>query len=218
MGVAGNGRAFLFADATRPRDTPAMTSYERLLRDIRDCTLCAAHLPLGPRPILQADPAARLLIVGQAPGRKVHQTGIPFNDPSGDRLRQWLGVTQETFYDAKLLALVPMGFCYPGKGTGGDLPPRPECAEAWRARVLKGLPRVELTLVLGRYALDWHLKQHKGAALSETVSDWRQHLAAGIVPLPHPSPRNIRWFKANPWFEAELVPVLRKRVKAVLKT
>jgi uracil-DNA glycosylase len=195
-----------------------MTSYARLLKDIRGCTICAAHLPLGPRPVLQADPAARLLIVGQAPGRKVHKTGIPFNDPSGDRLRLWLGVTREQFYDSKLIALIPMGFCYPGTGTGGDLPPRPECAAAWRTRVLSGLPNVELTLVLGRYAQDWHLKDNKTKALTETVSEWRVHLAKGVVPLPHPSPRNIRWFKANPWFEAELVPVLRMRVTQMLKS
>jgi uracil-DNA glycosylase len=193
-----------------------MASYTRLLKDIRGCTLCAAHLPLGPRPVLQADPAARILIVGQAPGRKVHETGMPFNDPSGDRLRLWLGVTREQFYNSKLIALVPMGFCYPGTGSGGDLPPRQECAPAWRASVLKGLANVELTLVLGRYALDWHLKDHKGKALSETVKEWRTHLAGGVIPLPHPSPRNIRWFKTNPWFEAELIPALQKRVGKIL--
>jgi uracil-DNA glycosylase len=194
-----------------------MTAYARLLRDIHDCTLCAAHLPLGPRPVLQADPAARILIVGQAPGRKVHDTGIPFNDPSGDRLRQWLGVTREQFYDPKLFALVPMGFCYPGTGSGGDLPPRPECAATWRKRVLAGLPNIQLTLVLGRYAVAWHLKDCKGKPLAATVSGWRQHLATGVVPLPHPSPRNIRWFKANPWFEAGLIPELRLRVEKVQK-
>ena len=194
----------------------AMTAYERLLKDIRSCTLCAVHLPLGPRPVLQVDPAARILIVGQAPGREVHETGIPFNDPSGDRLRQWLGVTREQFYDANIFALVPMGFCYPGKGPGGDLPPRPECANAWRARVLNGLPRVQLTLLLGRYALDWHLKDYACSTLQETVRDWPAHFANGVVPLPHPSPRNIRWFKANPWFETDVIPALRKRVKIVL--
>ena len=193
-----------------------MTSYTRLLKDIRGCTICAAHLPLGPRPVLQADPAARILIVGQAPGRKVHETGIPFHDPSGDRLRIWLGVTREQFYDARIFALVPMGFCYPGSGSSGDLPPRPECAEAWRKRVLAGLSNIKLTLVLGRYAQDWHLKDRRGPTLTETVSDWRPHLKVGVVPLPHPSPRNIRWFKANPWFEADLIPALRKRVGAIL--
>ncbi len=193
-----------------------MKSYLRLLRDIRGCTLCAPHLPHAPRPVLQADPAARILIVGQAPGRKVHETGIPFNDPSGDRLRLWLGVTRDQFYDPKLFALVPMGFCYPGSGSGGDLPPRPECAEAWRVLVMKGLPRIELTLLLGRYAIDWHLKQHKGFPIHKTVVAWRKHLDAGVVPLPHPSPRNMRWFKANPWFEANVIPAIRTRVGAVL--
>jgi uracil-DNA glycosylase family 4 len=195
-----------------------MNSYDRLLREIRSCTACAVHLPRGPRPVLQAHPAARLLIVGQAPGRKVHDSGIPFNDPSGDRLRRWLGITREQFYDAKLVAIVPMGFCYPGTGPGGDLPPRPECAKLWRTQVLAGLPRVELTVVLGRYALDWHLGKNKNAALRERVSAWREHLAAGIVPLPHPSPRNIRWFKANPWLDADLIPALQTRVLSLIDT
>jgi uracil-DNA glycosylase len=188
-----------------------MTSCSRLLKDIRACTICASHLPLGPRPVLQAHPEARILIAGQAPGRKVHETGLPFNDPSGDRLRQWLGVTREQFYDPHLFAIVPMGFCFPGTGTGGDLPPRPECALKWRTKVLDQLPQIRLTLVLGQYAQEWHLKGQRRKTLTETVAAWREFLPANTLPLPHPSPRNIRWFKSNPWFEADVVPELRKR-------
>jgi uracil-DNA glycosylase len=194
-----------------------MSRCSRLLKDIRACTVCAAHLPLGPRPVLQAHPAARILIAGQAPGRKVHNTGIPFNDPSGDRLRLWLGVTREQFYDPHLFAIVPMGFCFPGTGNGGDLPPRPECALTWRTKVLDQLPQIQLTLVLGQYAQDWHLKGQQRKTLTETVAAWREFLPGNTLPLPHPSPRNIRWFKSNPWFEADVVPALRKRVVKLLK-
>ncbi len=193
-----------------------MTSCARLLKDIRACTVCAAHLPLGPRPVLQAHPDARILIAGQAPGRKVHDTGLPFNDPSGDRLRAWLDVTREKFYDPHLFAIVPMGFCFPGTGTGGDLPPRPECAPAWRAKVLDQLPEIRLTLVLGQFAQEWHLKDQRRKTLTETVAAWREFLPANVLPLPHPSPRNIRWFKTNPWFEADVVPELRKRAAKLL--
>jgi len=194
-----------------------LTSCANLLKDIRACEICAAHLPLGPRPVLQVSPRARVLIAGQAPGRKVHATGIPFNDPSGDRLRLWLGVTREQFYDANLFAIVPMGFCYPGTGAGGDLPPRAECARTWRRRVLDVLPEVRLTLALGQFAQAWHLKEQKQKTLTGTVMSWRDHLPSGVVPMPHPSPRNIRWFKANPWFEADVVPAVRARVADLLK-
>jgi uracil-DNA glycosylase len=193
-----------------------MTSCSRLLKDIGACTVCASHLPLGPRPVLQAHPSARILIAGQAPGRKVHETGLPFNDPSGDRLRRWLGVTREQFYDPHLFAIVPMGFCFPGTGTGGDLPPRPECAITWRSKVLDQLPQIRLTLVLGQYAQVWHLKGERRKTLTETVAAWRDFLPANMLPLPHPSPRNIRWFKSNPWFEADVVPELRKRAANLL--
>lgn len=166
--------------------------------------------------MVQADAAARVLIAGQAPGRKVHDTGIPFNDPSGDRLRLWLGVTRDQFYDPKLFALVPMGFCYPGTGKGGDLPPRPECAPAWRRTLLDGLPQIEMTLALGAYAQAWHLKGFQAKSLTGTVHAWREHVANGVLPLPHPSPRNVGWFKANPWFEAEMIPHVRERVRALL--
>lgn len=190
--------------------------FNQLVREVRACRVCAAHLPLGPRPVLQASPTARLLIVGQAPGRRVHETGIPFNDPSGVRLRLWLGIDSQTFYDPARVALLPMGFCYPGTGKSGDLPPRPECAETWRKRLLDQLGKVALTLVIGQYAIAWHLGPRATASLTETVRAWRDHLP-GLVPMPHPSPRNNLWLKRNPWFEAELVPVLRERVRGLLE-
>lgn len=190
-----------------------MTSLDTLLADLRACTICSAHLPLGPRPVVQVHPAARLLVVGQAPGRKVHTSGVPFDDASGDRLRAWMGVTRETFYDATQLALVPMGFCYPGTGRSGDLPPRPECAPAWRERLLSHLREVRLTLVIGQYAQAWHLPG--ATSVTDTVQRWRDHLPA-VIPLPHPSPRNNRWLRQHPWFEAELLPVLRERVSQAL--
>lgn len=191
------------------------TSLGDLLADIRRCTRCAAQLPLGPRPVIQAAASARLLIVGQAPGRRVHETGIPFNDPSGDRLRDWLGIDRDTFYDDMRVALVPMGFCYPGTGRSGDLPPRPECAAAWRPQVLAALPAVALTLVIGQYAQAWHLPS-AGGTLTDRVRDWRARWPA-VMPLPHPSPRNNRWLVNNPWFAAELLPALRARVAEVLQ-
>lgn len=192
-----------------------MTSMTALLKDVRACTLCAAHLPLGPRRIIQAHTSARILVVGQAPGRKVHETGIPFNDPSGDRLRAWMGISRDMFYDPAVVALLPMGFCYPGTGRSGDLPPRPECAPAWRAPLLAHLRQVQLTLVIGQYAMAYHLPDAQGS-LTEVVRAWHQ-LASHTVPLPHPSPRNNGWLKHNPWFEAELLPVLRERVAVALQ-
>jgi uracil-DNA glycosylase len=196
------------------RRAPAAAALSSLLAEVRACRLCEAHLPLGPRPVLQADARARILIVGQAPGRRVHETGVPFNDPSGVRLRQWLGVDAQTFYDPRRVALLPMAFCYPGTGRSGDLPPRPECAQAWRERLLAALPQVELTLVLGQYAHAYHLPR-AGGSLTERVRAWRSH-APALVPLPHPSPRNNRWLAQNPWFGTELLPVLRRRVRAIL--
>lgn len=186
----------------------------QLLTEVRRCTLCEPHLPLGARPVLQASRSARILIVGQAPGRKVHASGRPFTDPSGDRLRDWLGITPELFYDERLMAIIPMGFCYPGTGKSGDNPPRPECAATWRQRLLDKLPRIELTLAIGQYALAWHLPGEKGS-VTERVLRWRDHWPA-LVPLPHPSPRNNLWLRRNPWFEAELVPALRERVRGIL--
>jgi len=185
-----------------------------LLTEVRACVRCAGHLPLGPRPIVQVHPSARILIAGQAPGRKVHETGVPFNDPSGDRLREWLGITREVFYDAKQVAILPMGFCFPGTGKSGDLPPRPECSPAWRAALLTHLKTLKLTLVIGQYAQAYHLP-NGGASVTETVRAWRSNWPH-TVPLPHPSPRNNMWLKRNSWFEEELIPALRGRVSEVL--
>ncbi len=185
-----------------------------LLRDVRACDQCSARLPMGPRPVLQCHKSARILIAGQAPGRKVHESGIPFQDASGDRLREWLGITSETFYDERQVALLPMGFCFPGTGPTGDLPPRPECAPAWRSELLAHLKSVRLTLVIGQYAQAYHLPE-AGSSVTEVVQSWREHLPS-VIPLPHPSPRNNRWLTKNPWFEAELLPVLRARVAAAL--
>jgi uracil-DNA glycosylase len=167
--------------------------------------------------VLQASTSSRLLIVSQAPGRKVHATGIPFNDVSGDRLRNWLGLDREAFYDAKRIAIVPMGFCFPGSGRSGDLPPRPECAPAWHPRVLPLLKQVRLTLAIGQYAQAGVLGTQRGATLTDTMQAWREHLEQGVLPLPHPSPRNQLWLKRNPWFEAELLPVLRGQVHRALE-
>ncbi len=190
-----------------------MKAYLALLSEVRACRHCAGHLPLGPRPVLQAHPAARLLIAAQAPGRRVHASAVPFDDASGDRLREWMGVTREVFHDAKRIAILPMGFCYPGAARSGDRPPRPECAPLWRERLLHGLKRIELTLVIGRYAQAYHLRDR--ASLTDSVRAWREH-APHVVPLPHPSPRNNGWLRRHPWFEAELVPALRAAVAAVL--
>jgi uracil-DNA glycosylase len=186
-----------------------------LLAEVRGCQACAAHLPLGPRPVLRAHQAARLLIVGQAPGRRVHETGVPWNDPSGDRLREWLRVERGVFYDEQRIAIVPIGFCYPGKGPSGDLPPRRECAELWQARLLAELPQVRLTLLIGSYAQAHHLGADRKDSLTETVRAWRE-FGPRRMPLPHPSPRNTLWLRRNPWFEFELVPVLRRRVHKLL--
>lgn len=185
-----------------------------LLKELRACTRCAPQLPLGPRPVLQFDPSARILIAGQAPGRKVHESGVPFDDASGHRLRDWLGLSAAQFYDATRVAILPMGFCYPGTGPSGDLAPRPECAAAWRAGLLARLKRLELTLVIGQYAIAYHLPSETGS-LTDIVSRWQRY-GPSLVPLPHPSPRNNRWLARNPWFEEELVPVLRQRVVEVM--
>ncbi len=192
-----------------------MKSFDALLAEVRACTICAEHLPLGPRPVVQLHPHARILIAGQAPGRKVHASGVPFDDASGDRLREWLGVTREIFYDPKQIAILPMGFCYPGTGKSGDLPPRPECAPAWREPLLGRLRGLELTIVLGEYAQAYHLERAE-ASLTETVQAWRSYWPT-VLPLPHPSPRNNLWLRKNPWFEKELLPVLRRRVAKILK-
>ena len=191
-----------------------MTSFSSMLDEVRACTLCEAHLPLGPRPVLQLHPKARILIAWQAPGRKVHESGVPFDDASGNRLREWMGVTHEEFYDPKQIAILPMGFCFPGSGKSGDLPPRPECAPTWRKQLLGHLQHLELTLVLGQYAQTYHFGK-SSSSLTELVKSWRSHWP-NLVPLPHPSPRNNLWLRRNPWFEYEVLPSLRKRVSEVL--
>jgi uracil-DNA glycosylase len=187
-----------------------------LLSEVRGCRACADHLPLGPRPTVRARRTARLLIIGQAPGTKVHETGIPWNDPSGDRLRGWLHIDRDTFYDERRIAIIPMGFCYPGRlPRGGDAPPRPECAPLWHARLLAELPKIELTLLVGSYAQAHYLADNRGRTLGETVRNWRAVLP-DFLPTPHPSWRTTAWQRKNPWFDAELLPELRARVHALL--
>lgn len=198
------------------RAATAGAALEGLLRQVRACRHCEADLPLGPRPVLRASTTARLLIASQAPGTKVHETGIPFNDSSGVRLRSWLAVEPETFYDESRIALVPMGFCYPGRDArGGDKPPRPECAPLWQPPIRAALPQIELTLLVGQYSQAFYLKADRKASLTETVRAWRDYLPS-YLPLPHPSWRNTAWLKKNPWFERELLPELRTRVHALL--
>ncbi len=191
-----------------------MTSFTSLMTEVRACRICEAHLPLGPRPVLQLHPAARILIAGQAPGRKVHDSGVPFDDASGNRLREWLNISREVFYDPRQIAILPMGFCFPGSGKSGDLAPRPECEPAWRKQLLDQLHGLELVLVLGRYAQLYHFDD-SSSSLTELVRSWRSYWP-GIVPLPHPSPRNNPWLRRNPWFETDLLPALRKRVSEIL--
>ena len=189
---------------------------EQLTVEIRACTLCAHALPMGPRPVLQVSESARILIVGQAPGIRVHQTGVPFDDPSGNRLRAWMGIDKNVFYDAEKIAIVPMGFCYPGTGKSGDLPPRPECAPTWRAKLLDQLPQISLTLVIGQYAQAWHLGRLAKDNLTETVKAW-QEFGRHVIPLPHPSPRNNIWLKKNPWFEQQVIAALQQQVRWALE-
>ncbi len=186
-----------------------------LVSRVRACTLCDG-LPLGPKPLLQINPKAKVLIAGQAPGRKTHEKGIPFDDPSGNRLRSWLGIDREIFYDATKIAILPMGLCFPGTGKSGDLPPRSECEPAWRASLLALMPNIKTTLVIGQYALQWHLGKVMQRNLTETVKSWEDYWPEQL-PLPHPSPRNMRWFKQNPWFEKDILPVLRARIQSLLR-
>ena len=192
----------------------ARTSLKVLLPQVLGCTLCTPSLPLGPRPVLQVHTSAKILIAGQAPGRRVHASGVPFEDVSGDRLRDWLGVDREAFYNPRNFAILPMGFCYPGKGKSGDLPPRPECAPPWREALRSTLKQVEFTLVLGQYAQTYHLGADAGS-VTELVQDWKRYWPSHL-PLPHPSPRNQLWVRRNPWFAKEVLPALRRRVRALL--
>lgn len=183
---------------------------EQLLAEVRACHICKG-LPLGPRPLLQASATARILIAGQAPGRVTHQKGIPFDDVSGNRLRAWLGLSHIQFYDASRIAILPMGFCFPGNGTSGDLPPRAECAPQWRNRLLDAMPAIEQVLVIGRYAVAWHLPAAKAQPLADLA-----RIGGATQVLPHPSPRNARWLRQNPWFEAEILPQLRVRIAGLM--
>jgi uracil-DNA glycosylase len=189
-------------------------SLQDLLVEVRACRHCEADLPLGPRPVLRASETARLLVVGQAPGTRVHATGIPWNDPSGDRLRQWLQLTRERFYNEAQIAIVPMGFCYPGRGKSGDLPPPPDCAPMWHEALLAHMPRLDLILLVGSYAQNYYLGRSRDT-LAQRVRRFRE-FDPKFFPLPHPSPRNTLWLRRNPWFEAEVVPVLRERVARLL--
>lgn len=191
-----------------------MSDFEILLRDVRACTICEKYLPSGVRPVLQLNPKAKILIAGQAPGRKVHASGVPFDDASGDRLREWMGVSKELFYNPEKIAILPMGFCYPGSGKSGDLPPRPECAPAWREQLLSHLGNLEMTLVLGKYALQSHFGK-PASSVTERVAAWRDYWPHR-VPLPDPSPRNNIWLRKNPWFEDELLSPLRAKVSELL--
>jgi uracil-DNA glycosylase len=188
---------------------------DSLLKAVRGCRACEAHLPLGPRPVLRAGKTARILVVGQAPGVRVHTTGIPWGDPSGERLRAWMGVNTDVFYDESRVAIIPMGYCYPGRGNDGDMPPRRECASLWLDHLLAKLPQIELTLLIGQYAQRHFLASRRKPSLAETAKAWREY-APQYIPLPHPSPRNQPWFKRHAWFEEQLVPMLQSRIKTLL--
>ena len=194
---------------------PAPGELDLLLTEIRACRICEAALPMEPRPILRANASAKVLVAGQAPGTLVHGSGIPWSDASGMRLRGWLGLDRDEFYNEANVAIVSMGFCYPGRGASGDLPPRPECSRTWHHRLLPFLPHIGLVLAIGQYAQSYFLGEQRKKTLTDTVAAWREY-APRCFPLPHPSPRNVGWFKHNPWFDAEVVPALRKRVAAAL--
>ncbi len=189
-------------------------SLAALKKKVLACQLCADLLPLGPRPVVQIHADARILIAGQAPGSRVHKSGVPFDDPSGERLREWLGIDSTTFYDARKIAILPMGFCYPGRGNSGDLPPLQRCSATWRQQLLNALQNVQLTVVIGQYAMRWHLKGHK-RNVTDTVRAWADY-GGDVFPLPHPSPRNNIWLAKNPWFASDVLPNLQKAVGEVL--
>jgi len=191
------------------------SSLDALLTEVRACRACAQHLPLDPRPIVRAGVDARILIVGQAPSARVHASGIPWDDASGDRLRKWLGTDIDSFHDESQFAIIPMGFCYPGRGNGGDKPPRRECAQLWLDKLLEKLPEIQLTLLIGQYAQRHFLGTSRKPSLTETVRAWQEY-APTVIPLPHPSPRNQAWFQRHPWFESEVLPMLRERVESLV--
>lgn len=185
---------------------------KQLLSEIKQCTICAKHLDLGPRPVVTGHPNSKIVIIGQAPGTKVHASGIPWDDASGKELRRWLDINPEAFYNTQNIAIVPMGFCYPGKGKSGDLPPRPECAPQWHEVLLNEMPNIELVLLIGMYAQKYYLQKQAKQTLTETVRNYEEYLPK-YLPLPHPSPRNRHWLTKNPWFEEEVIPQLRKVTK-----
>lgn len=190
---------------------------DHVLAEVRTCRICADHLPLGPRPVVRMAKSARILVIGQAPGTKVHETGLPWNDASGDRLRDWLDMSVDDFYDPGKLAIMPMGFCYPGRfERGGDLPPRPECAPEWHDALREHLPDIGLTLLIGQYAQGYYLGNRRSKTMTETVHRFGEFLPENILPMPHPSWRNTAWMKKNPWFESDLLPVLRMKVHDLL--
>ena len=184
---------------------------EELLQNISQCTICKDHLPLGPRPVVTGHINSKIVIIGQAPGSKVHASGIPWDDQSGKKLREWLGVTNEQFYNTENFAIIPMGFCYPGKGKSGDLPPRPECAPQWHEPLFKLMPNVKLIILIGMYAQSYYLKDNAKKTLTETVANYDEYLPRFFV-LPHPSPRNRFWLSKNPWFETHVIPELKNYV------
>ena len=190
-------------------------SLSQLLVSVRNCQHCKESLPLAPKPVLRVNASARLLIIGQAPGIRVHNSGIPWNDPSGDRLRRWLGLSSAQFYDESMIAIMPMGFCYPGTGKRGDLPPRRECAELWHQQLLDRLPNIQLTLLVGQYAQRYYLADNY-RSLAERVKHWRDFLPE-FMPLVHPSPRNQLWLKKNPWFEKDVIPNLQSAISKLLQ-
>ncbi len=190
---------------------------ENLLSDIRKCIICKEHLPNYPKPIIRASFNSKILVIGQAPGQKVQHSGVPWDDASGKALREWLNVSREQFYDTNLFAIMPMGFCYPGTGKSGDLPPRKECAVAWHEKVLEQMPEIQLTLLIGKYAQDYYLSQNAKGSLTETVKNHVSYLP-GFIPLPHPSPRNNIWLKNNGWFKIDVIPLLQYSVKTIIES
>ncbi|MDF1863739.1 MAG: uracil-DNA glycosylase family protein [Saprospiraceae bacterium] len=192
-----------------------MNPKTNVIEEAQNCTICAPYLSHGVRPVFSIHPKSKILIIGQAPGRKVHETGIPWDDPSGKNLRKWLGVDEATFYNPEVFGILPMGFCYPGKGKSGDLPPRPECAPTWHDPLLKMMPEVKLTLLFGQYAIKRYLGESRQKNLTETVRTWRAYLPE-YIPMPHPSPRNRFWMRKNEWFEEEVLVYLKESVTSVL--
>jgi uracil-DNA glycosylase len=190
---------------------------EKLVKEVRACSVCKEYLPFGPRPIVSLSPSSKIIIIGQAPGTKVHASGIPWDDASGERLRDWMGIDRDVFYDDSLIALVPMGFCYPGKNKGGDMPPRPECAPLWHTKLLAFCPKIKLTLLIGQYSQHYYLQDRHKKTLTETVKAFKEYMP-DYIPMVHPSPRNQIWQKKNPWFEKKLIPVLKDKVRIALNS